>query len=118
MFFDIFQQYRIERNRSEAIERVSEAKNKTIDNKMSIKELQNSIDHLSLVTMAMSELLEEVGFSRERLIEKIEEIDLRDGKKDGKYTPTNTCSNCSRKVAPRHSKCLYCGTKIKRDTVI
>lgn len=68
--------------------------------------------------MVMSELLEEVGFTRKRLIEKIEEIDLRDGKLDGKYTPTNTCGNCSRTIAPRHSKCVYCGAKIEKNSVI
>ncbi|RVU86303.1 hypothetical protein EOL70_02315 [Leucothrix sargassi] len=118
MIFDIFQQYRIERSRSEALSKASEASGKAIDNKISIRELQEQIDHLSLVTMAMSELLEEVGFSRQALIKKIEEIDLRDGKLDGKLAATNTCVKCSRVVAPRHSKCIYCGTPIKKDAIL
>ena len=118
MFFDIFQQYRIEKTRSDALGKAAEAKSKTVDNKVSIRELQEQVDHLSLVTMAMSELLEEVGFSRKMLIKKIEEIDLRDGKLDGKLLSTNTCPECSRVVAPRHARCIYCGTKINDGSVL
>ena len=109
---DIFQQYRIERNRTEALTKAGEAKHKALDNTISIVELEQKIEHLSMVSMALCELLEEVGFSKSRILSKIEEIDLRDGKRDGKLSPSNTCSGCSRVVASRHTSCLYCGTKV------
>lgn len=117
-FFDIFQQYRIEKSTREAQKGVSEAKLKSTSNEISIRTLEAKIDHLSLVCMAMGELLEEVGFSKNMLLQKIEEIDLRDGKLDGKLAPSNTCQSCSRTVAARHVSCLYCGTKIKKDTIL
>ena len=118
MLFDIFQQYRIEKNHAEALTRAGEAKGKAIDNNFSIRVLESKVDHLSLVCMAMSELLEEVGFSKSKLLSKIEEIDLRDGKLDGKVSPSNKCDNCSRVIASRHTTCLYCGTKVKKVSVL
>ena len=115
--FDIFQQYRIEKTRNEALSEAGDAKHRTISNEINISELEAKLDHLSLVCMAMSELFEEIGFSKAMLLKKIEEIDLRDGKLDGKIAPTNTCSGCNRVVAPRHVSCLYCGTKINKANV-
>jgi len=117
-FFDIFQQYRIEKSSRDAKQSVFEAKRKSSDNEISIRTLEAKIDHLSLVCMAMGELLEEVGFSKKMLLNKIEEIDLRDGKLDGKLAPSNKCQSCSRKVAARHVSCLYCGTKIENNTIL
>ena len=110
---DIFQQYRIERTRSESLSKAGEAKHKALHNKISINELEAKIDHLSMVSMAMCELLEELGFSKAQILSKIEEIDLRDGQRDGKYAPSNKCTSCSRLVAARHVRCLYCGTEVR-----
>ena len=118
MFFDIFQQYRIEKSSLDSKQGIGEAKRKSSDNEISIRTLEEKIDHLSLVCMAMGELLEEVGFSKKMLLNKIEEIDLRDGKLDGKLSPSNTCKSCSRTVATRHISCLYCGTKIEKNTIL
>ena len=116
-FFDIFQQYKIDQVRNEALSHADEAKYKATGNSINIRELENKIDHLSLVCMAMSELLEEVGFSKKMLLAKIEEIDLRDGKLDAKLARSNKCSNCSRVIAVRHVNCLYCGAKINKNVV-
>ncbi len=116
--FDIFQQFRIEANHKESMSRASEAKNKSSFNEIDIRELQANIDHLSLVCMAMSEMLEEVGFSKKMQLAKIEEIDLRDGKLDGKFVASHTCNACNRVVAARHTSCMYCGTKIDKSCVL
>ena len=115
---DIFQQYRIEKNKNEARLHSGEANQKALNNQVSIKVLNEKIDHLSLVCMAMGELLENVGFSKAMLLSKIEEIDLRDGSLDGKYAPLNKCSNCSRVVAARHNSCLYCGSKVDKTNAL
>ena len=86
VFFDIFQQYRIEKSSLDSKQGIGEAKRKSSDNEISIRTLEAKIDHLSLVCMAMGELLEEVGFSKKMLLNKIEEIDLRDGKLDGVFS--------------------------------
>lgn len=115
--FDIFQQYRIQQGSLEAKQGILQAKRKSTDNQLNIRHIEAKIDHLSLVCMAMGELLEEVGFSKKMLLDKIEEIDLRDGKPNGKFAPSNKCKSCSRTVSPRHFSCLYCGTEIEKTSM-
>lgn len=106
-FYDVIQNFRIN-----DVARESESRANT--NEITMRGLQDQIDHLSMICLAMSELLEEIGFNKEMLVAKIQEIDLRDGKLDGKYQPAIKCPGCGRKLAPRHVSCLYCGTKIER----
>ena len=116
--FDLFQQFRIEKNHLDARSKANNLSSQTLDNKVSVEELNSKIDNLSLVCMAMSELLESVGFTKEAQLAKIEEIDLRDGKLDGKLHILNVCSQCKRKSAPRHKNCLYCGAKLSKSTLV
>ena len=52
-----------------------------------VRKLQERLDKLTLVSMAMWELLKERGeLTEEELMEKVREIDLRDGEPDGKVT--------------------------------
>ncbi|WP_462158254.1 hypothetical protein [Pseudoalteromonas sp. GB56] len=115
-FFDIFQQFRIEKDKAEMMERTSSVNSKAINNQADITQLQSKVDHLSLVCMSMCELLEEVGISKELLLAKMKEIDLRDGKQDGAFAPANKCEKCNRVVSARHYTCLYCGTKVKKTS--
>jgi len=112
--YDIFQNFRIREAHSTAVDTKYENK----DQNISISSLQDQIDYLSVVTLAMCELLEEVGFNKSMLQSKIEEIDLRDGKLDGKTTKTSNCSNCNRIVANRHTKCIYCGELLTKQSVL
>ena len=83
-----------------------------------IDSLERMLDRLTLVTLASWELLsEKTDLTEKDLAAKMEEIDLRDGKKDGKATlpggAAGTCASCSRRLHPRHDKCVYCGgTKV------
>ncbi|WP_237057561.1 hypothetical protein [Microbulbifer sediminum] len=85
------------------------AARKSSDNRLDIQALQDQVDHLSVVCEAMSELMQEMGFSRAMLEKKIQEIDLRDGRLDGRHQPKKTCPSCARISASRHVRCLYCG---------
>lgn len=114
--FDLFQQYRIESDKLEAKHRAVEISERTTDNQVSIVELQSKVDHLSLVCMALTELLEEFGIGKQQLLNKMKEVDFRDGKLDGKLAPENKCSGCSRVVSARHYTCLYCGTKLRKQS--
>ena len=75
------------------------------------------LDRLTLITHAMWELMaERLGLSHESLLARIEEIDLRDGKKDGKLSQTGvSCRACSRISHRRHSNCLYCGAALGKS---
>ena len=78
-----------------------------------IKELSAAIDKLILITRAMWEITaEEKGLTDEDLINKVNEIDLRDGKADGKMqTAIRQCPSCGRNLFIGHRKCLYCGAE-------
>ena len=66
---------------------------------------------MALTNAALIEILSErVGISEHEIFCKIEEIDLRDGVKDGKITNTpKTCKACARVLPAKRRVCLYCG---------
>ena len=46
---------------------------------------------------------------QKELTTKMNEIDLRDGKMDGKLAVDGTiCEQCGRTYSRRHNRCLYC----------
>ena len=55
-----------------------------IKNEAHVDTLSEKIDQLYIMNLAALELLNELGISQKQIMEKIEEIDLRDGKADGK----------------------------------
>ncbi|MFZ5841973.1 MAG: hypothetical protein ACOY3E_03655 [Pseudomonadota bacterium] len=113
--FDVFQQFRIRQAESSADRAAAKASDAAIDVRM----LQQRLDHLSLVCLAMWEMLEENGYSKERLFEKIERIDLKDGRRDGKVAMAAThCDDCGRKVSPRHLNCFYCGARVSHNGIL
>lgn len=76
-----------------------------------IRELTDQLDRLQLMNQALWELLRDrLGITEEELERKAEEVDLRDGKADGRMTSTAVrCPTCKRVNNARHGKCLYCG---------
>jgi len=79
--------------------------------------LQTDVDKLFLITQALWELLKkEHGYTDEVLQEKVTEIDLSDGKLDGKAQKIERpdCPSCGRKMG-RHPICLYCGATPPRN---
>jgi hypothetical protein len=63
------------------------------------------------VNMAMWSILEEkLGVTEAQLAERVREIDMRDGKLDGRYAPeAMECPKCKRTMSVRHNRCMYCG---------
>ncbi|MBL9030711.1 MAG: hypothetical protein JNM80_03275 [Phycisphaerae bacterium] len=76
-------------------------------------DVERRIDALILTNMAMwSFLSERLGVTEEQLLDRMTEIDLSDGKLDGKARGTSgvrTCSDCGKPLSKRHPKCFYCG---------
>jgi hypothetical protein len=76
------------------------------------------VEKLLMITEALWIILKEQhGYNDEDLIKRIQDIDLRDGKLDGKRgkeTPP-ACPSCKRTLIGKHPLCLYCGTKVARD---
>ena len=77
------------------------------------KDLAGRFDRLVLISMAMwSFLSEKTGVTEEQLMERVKQIDLMDGVPDGKLRATIAkCAQCGRIMAPRHTRCIYCGAE-------
>jgi len=78
-----------------------------------IDELRMRVDRLSLACQALWELLRDDGvFSEERLLDKIQEVDLRDDRADGRIGPTAVdCPACGRRSKSGRPRCMYCGAE-------
>ena len=51
-----------------------------------------------------------MGVSEEKIVAKMQEIDLRDGVQDGKMgAGIVTCEHCGQKYKASHRQCMYCG---------
>ncbi len=123
MLWDLIQQAQIGRARDDS----RDAKSAAADAQGEIRFLKDrllcleqSVERLSLATMAIAEILRDRFHITEVEIEaRIEEIDLRDGKLDGRLRqPANECVHCRRTNAARRSNCLYCGESLPiRSTI-
>lgn len=78
-----------------------------------LRYLEDRVDRLSLICMAMWSLLQDkTKVTEEDLMERVKVIDLMDGKEDGKATKTvSRCTRCDRPMNVRHKKCIYCGNE-------
>ncbi|MCA9119895.1 MAG: hypothetical protein H6822_00970 [Planctomycetaceae bacterium] len=112
MLWDLIQQSQIHDAQTSAADATRRADQVRHD----VDRTQATIDALALSCAAMWELLsEKLGVTEQELIAKIEEIDLRDGKLDGKIGGSkHACSNCGRPNNARRGRCLYCGTVLAR----
>jgi hypothetical protein len=84
-----------------------------------LRDLRREFERLQMICEGMWTILKEkTGATEAQLLELIEEIDLRDGKLDGRSTkPAVKCARCQRVVSVRTSVCLYCGAMNERTTV-
>jgi len=75
--------------------------------------IQFDIEKLFMITEALWGILKHHhGYADEELAQMIQDIDLRDGRLDGKVARSSerpTCTQCGRTIIKRQAKCLYCG---------
>ena len=79
-----------------------------------VNDLTETLDRLVLASKAMWELLREhADLTDDDLITKIREIDLRDGKLDGKTeVAPRECPGCGKPNGQHRKACLYCGREL------
>lgn len=108
--WDLFQTLQIRSSTDKA----SEANIKSRRNANDIAILEEKIDALSLACHAMWEILQQKhGVTVKELENMIEELDLKDGKLDGKLDlNVKNCPDCGHKLNKRHTNCFYCGAEI------
>ncbi len=82
-----------------------------------LRQVEARLDRTLMVCQAMWLLLsEKLGVTEEELIAKINEVDLSDGRLDGKVRRQPlACPKCSRTVSPRFDRCMYCGQALMAD---
>jgi hypothetical protein len=79
--------------------------------------LRQDVNRLLMITEALWTLLKKQhGYSENTLTDLVNEIDLRDGRLDGKVakaSPT-ACPGCGKMNSPKRIQCIYCGKPLAR----
>jgi hypothetical protein len=107
LFWDIRQQRAIEEVRFTA----KNSERTANDTWRHVVRLEERVDRLTLITAALWSLLQRTsGLTDAELQAKVQQIDLTDGRLDGKLRPdVRNCAACGRPMAARHIRCVYCG---------
>jgi hypothetical protein len=95
----------------------SAARGTAANAKFQVDQLTARVDQAMLVCEALWTLLRDrLNIPEEELIARVNEIDLLDGKLDGKVTRgALVCPTCQRTVARRHRQCIYCGHAFEKE---
>ena len=94
----------------------SDARTQAREAKTEVDELRFDLERLMLVTEALWRIVrEKVQCTDEELVQRIQEIDLEDGKLDGRKAPTpaRDCPHCQRKLIKHQPRCFYCGKPVQ-----
>lgn len=115
MFWNIHQDQKIRDSSSQA----SSAARQAAQAGDRVRLLEQRLDHLTLYVQAMWELIREnTRLEDADILTRAQEIDLRDGKADGKInTRILVCPACNRNNNSTKKQCLYCGADLPRDHI-
>jgi hypothetical protein len=113
--WDLVQQFQISENKGNA----ENAQELAITSSTAISHVQCQLDTLVLANQAMWEILSlKLGVTEADLVKRMNEIDLRDGKQDGKISKTQVveCKDCGHKIKKQRSNCYWCGSKFTNSS--
>jgi hypothetical protein len=110
LFGEFFQEQRIRETQKEA----QRANEKAVDATSTTLDLRKRVDGLALANQALFEILQlRLGISEEEVLQRMAEIDGRDGVRDGKMAACVVpCRSCGRKVSTARQRCMYCGSPV------
>jgi hypothetical protein len=79
--------------------------------------LREQVERITLLNQALWEIVRDRLQLSDGDLEKVaQEVDLRDGKQDGRLSEHPLqCPRCGRVSNSRHKKCLYCGLLFEGD---
>ena len=85
-----------------------------------VQEFAARLDRAMLACEALWTLLrDKLGVTDEELAQRMNDVDLSDGKLDGKVRKgAVTCPSCGRTIARRFPKCMYCGQPVVHDPFV
>jgi hypothetical protein len=110
---DLFWNLRQQQQIGEANAKAALARSDVQTQDSAVADLNRRFERLALVTQALAELLSErAKVSQADLAAKIDEIDMRDGVRDGRVAATRSCPKCGRAIAGHRTTCLYCGATL------
>jgi len=76
--------------------------------------LERRVERLNLVCQALWTLCRDrLKFTEDDLARRVQDLDLADGRLDGRVAPGIECASCKRVFSRRRRLCLYCGTTRK-----
>ena len=102
---------------SRAADAAGAARRSARDAAAKVDELEAQCDRALLVCEALWTVMrDKLGVSEDELVNRVNDIDLSDGRLDGKVRrPAWNCPKCNRTIARRFAKCMYCGQPIRHD---
>ncbi len=98
--------------------RASSASGKAQEAQTNVHLLEAEVERLLILCEAMwSFIKEKHGVGEEDLLERIESVDLKDGRLDGRVAaePPVECPHCGRTLQKKRTVCLYCGEAVPSD---
>jgi len=94
----------------------SEARSTAREAKDEIEQLRGDVERLLLITEALWRIVKErFALTDAELVQRIQDIDLEDGKLDGRKaaSPARECPHCQRKLIKHQPLCFYCGKPVE-----
>jgi hypothetical protein len=115
ILLDIYQQRGI--NEAKADAESASRKAQSVEDKLDA--LSRRCDRLALACQAMWEILRErSGMADAEIEQKILEVDLRDGRVDGRISRSVVrCDSCGRNSNSTRPGCIYCGAPLAKTNV-
>lgn len=79
-----------------------------------LESVSRRVDRTMLAIESLSEILRDrFGITRDEIHARMDEIDLRDGKQDGRLAPgVVLCALCDRPNSKLSRQCVYCGHQL------
>ena len=104
----------------EARHKATGAQDEIIRLRAEVEDLRRQTDSFTLAVQALWELLRnEARLSDAELVEKIQEVDLRDGEADGRISASVVgCTACGRRSRSTRRRCVYCGNLLPTPPVL
>jgi hypothetical protein len=109
LFWHLYQQRRIR----QAEDTASEARHSVRDQELAVTELEWQVERLTIVVIALAEILRDRHGTPVEVIEaKMQEVERR----GATLRPRpKRCSECGRLSSPGHTNCMFCGKPLASE---